>query len=293
MKNSSKFLILLFFFVSLIIHNKVYANEIIFNTLSLDVTNNGNTINAGVGSAYSKSSNMKIDGQSFKFDKATSILIANNAKVILSKKNIEINADKLIYYQKFSLIKAIGNVEINDLTNFTTLKSEETVYNKIEEKISSDVKSSIHDKAGNNVITENFIYNLNNSLLKISKANILDIQNNKYYIENAYINLLTNKLIGKDISLDLNNLAENNNPRIKGRTVKSDNDKTIIEKGVFTTCKRNDDCPPWELLASKIIPDKKKKTINYENACLKIYDKQVFSSRSNCKKTIWIFNAFL
>ncbi|MDA7565782.1 hypothetical protein N8728_04700 [Candidatus Pelagibacter sp.] len=276
MKNNSKFLILLFFFVSLIIHNKVYANEIIFNTLSLDVTNNGNTINAGVGSAYSKSSNMKIDGQSFKFDKATSILIANNAKVILSKKNIEINADKLIYYQKFSLIKAIGNVEINDLTNFTTLKSEETVYNKIEEKISSDVKSSIHDKAGNNVITENFIYNLNNSLLKISKANILDIQNNKYYIENAYINLLTNKLIGKDISLDLNNLAENNDPRIKGRTVKSDNDKTIIEKGVFTTCKRNDDCPPWELLASKIIHDKKKKTINYENAWLKIYDKPVF-----------------
>ena len=107
MKNNSKFLIYLFFFVTLIIHNKVYANEIIFNTLSLDVTNNGNTINAGVGSAYSKSSNIKIEGQSFKFDKTTSILIANKAKVILSEKNIEINADKLIYNQEISLIKAM------------------------------------------------------------------------------------------------------------------------------------------------------------------------------------------
>ena len=125
MKNNSKFLIFLFFFVVLIIHNKVYANEIIFSTSDLNITNNGNIINAGTGSAYSKSSNIKIDGQSFKFDKSSSILIANKAKVILPEKNIEINADKLIYDQKISLIKAIGNVEINDLTNIITFKSKE------------------------------------------------------------------------------------------------------------------------------------------------------------------------
>ena len=149
-------------------------------------------------------------------------------------------------------------------------------YNKIEETIFSNVRSTFYDKALNNFTSEKFTYTLNDSLLKISRANILDVQNNKYYIEKAYINLLTNKLIGKDISLDFNNLAENNDPRIKGKTVKSDKDKTIIEKGVFTTCKKNDDCPPWEFLASKITHDKKKKTINYENAWLKIYDKPVF-----------------
>ena len=182
MKNNSKFLIFLFFFVVLIIHNKVYANEIIFSTSDLNITNNGNIINAGTGSAYSKSSNIKIDGQSFKFDRTTSILIANKAKVILSEKNIEINADKLIYDQEISLIKAIGNVEINDLTNATTFSSEEAVYNKIKKEISSNIRSTIYDKVGNNVITEKFTYSLKDSLLKISKANILDVQNNKYYI---------------------------------------------------------------------------------------------------------------
>jgi LPS-assembly protein len=276
MKNNSKFLIFLFFFVVLIIHNKVYANEIIFSTSDLNITNNGNIINAGIGSAYSKSSNIKIDGQSFKFDKSSSILIANKAKVILPEKNIEINADKLIYDQKISLIKAIGNVEINDLTNIITFKSKEVFYSKIEETIFSNVRSTFYDKALNNYTSEKFTYTLNDSLVKISRANILDVQNNKYYIEKAYINLLTNKLIGKDISLDFNNLAKNNDPRIRGKTVKIDKVKTIIEKGVFTTCKKNDDCPPWEFLASKITHDKKKKTINYENAWLKIYDKPVF-----------------
>jgi LPS-assembly protein len=180
MKNNSKFLKFLFFFVALIIHDKVYANEIIFNTSDLDITNNGNTINAGVGSAYSKSSNIKIDGQSFKFDKTTSILIANKAKVILSKKNIEINADKLIYDQKISLIKAIGNVEINDLTNIITFKSKEVSYNKIEETIFSNVRSTFYDKALNNFTSEKFTYTLNDSLLKISRENILDVQNKKY-----------------------------------------------------------------------------------------------------------------
>ena len=276
MRNNSKFLIFLFFFVVLIIHNKVYANEIIFSTSDLNITNNGNIINAGTGSAYSKSSNIKIDGQSFKFDKSSSILIANKAKVILPEKNIEINADKIIYDQKISLIKAIGNVEVNDLTNIITFKSKEVSYSQIEETIFSNVRSTFYDKALNNVTSEKFTYTLNDSLLKISKANILDVQNNRYYIEKAYINLLTNQLIGKDVSLDFNNLTENNGPRIKGKTVKSDKDKTIIGKGVFTTCKRNDDCPPWEFLASKITHDKKKKTINYENAWLKIYDKPVF-----------------
>ena len=62
---------------------------------------------------------------------------------------------------------------------------------------------------------------------------------------------------------------------MKGNSVINDEYKTEITKGVFTTCKKRDGCPPWELSAKKIIHDKKKKIINYENAFLKIYDKPV------------------
>ena len=276
MKNNLKIIIFLFFFSILIGNNKIYANEFTFNTSNIRITDNGNTTNAGAGTAYSKVDNIKIDGKNFKFDKSTSILIANNAKATLSENNIEIKSDQLIYNQKTSTIKALGNVEIRNLLNNILLKSEEAIYKKNEKKIQSKVRSTLTDKFGNNIISEQFSYMLDNNLLKISKAKIVDIQNNTYYVETAFVNLITNKLIGKDVLIDFNDLTENNEPRMRGKTISIDEDKTILEKGVFTTCKRNDDCPPWEFLAKKITHDKKKRTINYENAWLKIYDKPVF-----------------
>ena len=276
MKNNLSYIICLFLFVVLFFHNKINANEISFSASEILITDNGNIANAGSGTAYSEVDNIKIDGESFKFDKNNSILIANNARTILSEKNIELIADQLIYDQKVSTIKALGNVEINDLLNNIKFKSEEAIYNKNKRTITSNAKSSLSDKPGNNFITEQFIYTFDDNLIKIFKSKITDIQNNVYHIENAFLNPITNKLIGKDILIDFNNLAENNEPRMSGKTISSDKDKTIIEKGVFTTCKRNDDCPPWEFLAKKITHDKKKKTINYENAWLKIYDKPVF-----------------
>ena len=46
----------------------------------------------------------------------------------------------------------------------------------------------------------------------------------------------------------------------------------MITKGTFTTCKKTDNCPPWQLSAEKIQHDTKKRLINYENVWLKVYD---------------------
>ena len=275
MKNNIKIIIFLFFSIILIGHNKIYASEILFTTSEINITDNGNTTNAGPGSAYSKIDNIKINGQSFKFDKISSLLIANSAKAFLSEENIEIQADKLLYDQKISTIRALGNVKIKDLTHNITLRSEDIIYKKNENIIISNIRSTFIDKVGNNLITKEFTYTLNDNLIKISKAKIVDIQKNIFYVEKAFLNLLTNKLIGKDMSIDFNATTENNKHRLKGKSVSSDENKTIVEKGVFTTCKKSDDCPPWEFLAKKIVHDKKKKTINYENVWLKIYGKPV------------------
>ena len=93
MKNNLKIVIFLFFFSILIGNNKIYANEFTFNTSDIRITDNGNTTNAGAGTAYSKVDNIKIDGKNFKFDKSTSILITNDAKATLSGKNIEIKSN--------------------------------------------------------------------------------------------------------------------------------------------------------------------------------------------------------
>ena len=258
--------------------NKISADEIIFDTAELNITNNSKLITAGPGSAFSSNDNIKINAQSFQYNKKSSILTAINGSTILLDKNINIKANKFIYYKKLSTLVAQGNVVIKDLTNNIIIDSKNITYQRKEGFIKSEGKSSFVDSIGNKFFTNDFFYTLNDNLIKISNAKMISTENDVLNIEKAYVNLLTNKLIGKDISIDFNkkNFNENNDPRLKGKTISSNKEITIIEKGIFTSCKKNDDCPPWQFLAKKIRHDKKKKTINYEGAWLKIYDKPVF-----------------
>ena len=63
-----------------------------------------------------------------------------------------------------------------------------------------------------------------------------------------------------------------NNPRLKGVSSKKKGNITKIEKGIFTSCKPNDNCPPWSIQAKEIIHDKNKKQLIYNKALLKFYD---------------------
>jgi len=67
-----------------------------------------------------------------------------------------------------------------------------------------------------------------------------------------------------------------NDPRLEGDSLSLNKDETIIKNGIFTTCKINDTCPPWTLKSSEIKHDKIKKTINYKEAVLQLYDKPIF-----------------
>ena len=108
---------------------------------------------------------------------------------------------------------------------------------------------------------------------------MIDQNKNNYLFENSMINLNNHTLLAKDVEI---NFAKNifgnldNDPRLKGTSLSANNDSTIIKNGVFTTCKKNDNCPPWSLQSSEIKHDKLKKTVNYKDAWLKIYDKPIF-----------------
>ena len=51
-----------------------------------------------------------------------------------------------------------------------------------------------------------------------------------------------------------------------------ENDITTINKGIFTSCKKDDNCPPWTISAKKITHDKNKKLLIYDDALLKVYN---------------------
>ena len=55
----------------------------------------------------------------------------------------------------------------------------------------------------------------------MEKVEFKDIYNNSFNVEIAYLNTITNELVGKDILANLDNKSFNkeNEPRIKGRSI--------------------------------------------------------------------------
>ena len=47
---------------------------------------------------------------------------------------------------------------------------------------------------------------------------------------------------------------------------------TTIQKGIFTSCSKKQDCPSWSIKAKEIKHDKNRKQIIYNKATLKMYD---------------------
>ena len=259
--------------------NNTLASEIIFEADDINILNNGDRIVGSKGVSYSADHGLRIQADSFDYSKSNSILIASKkAKATFAEKNIIINADKFIYNKNLSTLKAVGNTEIYDSANNISLFSNQILYYINENKIESASRSKIKDELGNLFISENFIYTLNDGLIKFDNLEFIDVEKNNSQIKKAYINIKSKKLIGKDISVNFNNKGFNkdNDPRLKGNSITSDGQNTLITKGIFTNCKKNDDCPPWQLTAKEIKHDKKKKTIYYKDAWLKIYDKPIF-----------------
>ena len=106
-----------------------------------------------------------------------------------------------------------------------------------------------------------------------------DVLKNEYHFDTAIVNFSSQEIIGDGIKIDFFNNAfgnDQNDPRLRGNSIYSDNNETIVKKGVFTTCKKQKDkCPPWQFKAAEIKHNKNKKTIYYKNAWLEIYDKPI------------------
>ena len=265
-------IITIFFF-----QNNIFADEFNFDVSEINIFDSGNLVKTGQGVVTTREKDVIIEAKQFQYNKISSVLIATSGDAILKKNNIKINADRIIYDKKNSIINAIGNVIINDFSRNVLIETNNIIYNDVNKKISSSTATTIKDNLGNIISSRDFIYTFNDNIIKLNNVKIVGSENDIIQINKAYINLLTKQVIGKDIIIDFNNknLEAENEPRLKGNTVSIDQNVSTISKGVFTTCKKNDDCPPWEFLAKEIKHDKEKKTLYYKNAWLKIYNQPV------------------
>ena len=213
------------------------------------------------------------------YDKSKKIIKAKgNVLLEIPNEKIKIYGEQLIYLKNKELIILDNSIKI-ELNNKFLFTTDEAIYDKNKKKINVNYYSEFKDIPGNIVSAEKAEFLLINKLLKIETVDLTDELKNKYSFNSAIVNFQDNELIADGIKIDFFKDTFDNNqndPRLRGNYMYSDNNKSLIKKGVFTTCKKRDDkCPPWQLKAQEIKHDKSKKTIYYKNAWLEIYDKPI------------------
>ncbi len=273
----NKIFIILFIIIQILISNKILAEEIEFNAEAIEIFDEENLTIAKNGIALIKEDNITIEGSEIKYFKEKSLLVVNKGKIIETTKNLEINANNIEYKINESNLNFQDNVEIFDKKNRLKINSNSINYNINNRIIISEENSEIIDRFENTYSIKEFEYSIDNRVIKLKTIKVLDINKNTFISDLAYLDLNKNELVAKDISLNFQaSTGTENEPRLKGKSLVSDEKNTIVEKGTFTLCKKREKCPPWEMSAEEIKHDKQKKTIYYKNASLKLYDKKVF-----------------
>ena len=253
--------------------------------------------------------NYEIFSQNIIYEKNNDFIYTNKkSKALDTKRGIEMNAEIFEYNILKNIITGKNNATLENKLDDYKVSSNFISYLKNQNKIFTKGKTfaNIYSKykfSSENVVlltdlmelisenkttvTDNsnlykvgkFSYLINEELLKgtdmLINTNYNLPTSDKFYFKTAVVDFKDQSFYGtdptikvkKDIFDDIDN-----DPRIIGISATSDKDRSIISKGVFTSCKQNDNCTPWSIKAREIIHDKNKREIFYNNAVLKIYD---------------------
>jgi len=243
------------------------------------------------GNSKAINENNSINSSSLEYDKISNIFKAKkNAVVNDFEKDITIFADEITYFKNEENFFTKGKTKAL-IENKYKFNSKNVTYYKHSGDLNSQEKSSIEDDNGNIYKLNNFTYNINTEVLKGKKVEVLakvdGNKNDQYFFSEGFFDFKNKSHLAKETKIKIHKSVFENemlkleidpklygyqDPRVYGSSSYSSPKKTVINNGIFTSCKLNDDCPPWSIKAEKITHDKIKKDMIYKNAILKVYD---------------------
>ena len=278
----NKFNKILFFLFFVANCNLLLANEQFeFNVTEIEVTNEGNFFK-GIkrGTANTNNNQTIITADTFEYNKITNILKAKGNVIIEDKiKNYVINSNYIIYNKEEEEIFSKGETSAIVDSKYQVSSSDILLYRK-KNILKSNNKTIILDDKFTQYETETLNYSIDNGIFKGSNVKIsTDIDNidekEIYLFSEGIFNLKKKDFVASDTKIYLKkNIFDklDNDPRIYGKSSKKIGNITEIKKGIFTSCKLTDNCPPWSIKSKNIIHDENKKDIIYNHPILRVYD---------------------
>ena len=255
------------------------SEEFKFEVSEIEIIDNGNIYKGNDRGKITTKDQIEIISDQFEYLKKINRLEANGSVQLSDFKNdITIDAKKIFYLKDDEIIYTLGKTKIK-VSNEYNITGSNMIFFKNKMILSSKNETIIKDNFANVYELKEFEYSIDQEILKAK--DVIFITHDKkddsdqYFFETAFINLKTNEFLAKDVNVKLHKTLfdnERNDPRINAVTGYGDKSNTYFEKGVFTSCKKTDKCPPWVISSKKVRHDKVKKLIIYKDAWLKVFD---------------------
>ena len=255
-----------------------FNNYIIYSDKITYFKNNEIIFSSGNSKAISE--NIIIEANRFEYDKNLNIITANdNVRIDDIKEGVIIFSQNIKYKKNDEHIITKGFTE-SKIKKKYDFYSKNVFLDREKMEFSSKNPTQVLDGDFNLYELDEFKYFKNNNLLKGKNVKITSSFNkinesDEFFFENGIFNLENKNFDAAKTEIFMQKgLFGNpeNDPRLIGISSFKKNNITQINKGVFTSCKKNDKCPPWSIQAQKIKHNKNRKQLIYENALLKIYD---------------------
>tara|TARA_E500000178_G_scaffold209670_1_gene206893 strand:- start:3377 stop:5692 length:2316 start_codon:yes stop_codon:yes gene_type:complete len=226
--------------------------------------------------------NLNIQSKEIFVDKKTKVTIFKNEVVAVDQSNNIFKGDYAEYNKTLKTLKSKGPTTIETSEGYK-IEGNNIVFDNKNNLISSKDPAIVKDLENNNIFLDQFEYSTINKFFKsYGNIKVIDARSNTYNFSQIFIDEKKREILGTDNKSYLNDsafkLSEENKPRIFSNTVNIKSDETKFTKCVFTLCdyRENDKSPPWSLQSELMTHDKKKKTIYYDDAIIKIYDIPIF-----------------
>ena len=251
-----------------------------FNIAQIEIQDNGNKIIGSKRGTITSDDGITFTANKFEYDKKKNLLIAEGNVEIENKfENYKIFSEDILYSKNEEIISTSGKTKI-----FFQSKYEVETYNlnflKDNLLLTSNQKTTIVDIINNTFYSlQEFSFSFKSEILKgkkiLANHDYKQPNNTKIFFESGIFDLKDQSHVAKDIEVKLKkDIFDNseNDPRLKGVSSVGSKNITTINKGIFTSCKQTEKCPPWVLKAKKVKHDKTKKLLIYDGAVLEVYN---------------------
>ncbi len=277
MKNN----LLISFFVFLFTQISL-ADELDISAKNVTIDKDNNTITFKDNIKIVDIENNIIESDYAFYNKEKKFFTLKNNIIITDKFGNIYKGENATYDENLKILNSFGKTNITTKEGYI-IDSANIYLDNLAGKAKSSEETTIKDSENNLIKLTNFEYIADQNIFKsVGEISIIDKNKNFYEFSQIYIDEKKREIIGSDAKAFINQESfktnKKNKPRVFSNAINFKNDKTKFIKSTFTTCdyRANDKCPPWELRATQMMHDKKKKTIYYDNAILKVYNIPIF-----------------